>query len=117
MVHVEQTPLGCFEQNSLAIAESLVKQSIRVCDEGPHPLSVTQVLLRQEIRIKYFGVRRQGAEHAVLTFDNHAEPLAQMVLLEQLAHAHATHTANFVLIAGPDTPAGRADALSGPLFT
>ncbi len=111
MIDVEQAALGRLEQDALAGLQRLVQQARRVGDVRPHLLGVAEVLVAQRVGVERAGVRRQAAQQAVLARHDGAQPLAQVLGIQQFADADAGDAADLVLVARADAAAGGADGL------
>ena len=93
--------------------QPVVQQVRGVGDERPHALGVAEVLVAQRVGVERLSrptaSPANALHHPVLARHDGAQPLAQVVRVEQFADADAAAPADLVLVARADAAAGGAD--------
>ena len=89
VIDVEQTPLGPFEKQAFALLHGLIQQAYGVLDVRPHLFGVAEVFSTQRVGIELFRGCRGCRDYLILAGDDHAQPLAQVLGVQQFADADA----------------------------
>ena len=109
VVDVEQRALRTLEQHRLATFERLVQQELRVGDAMLEALGLGEDLV-DDLRGFECATVVDLDQDLVLEFERGLDLLREDLLVEHVGRTHADPR-DLVLVAGPDTAAGRADLL------
>src|SRR5262249_46805836 len=93
----------------LASRKSAMKKPGGVRDMRPHLLGLGPIFTTDFVRVESPRLDGQSFQDSILPWDDRVQSLAQVIGVKQLADSNPADSANLVLIARPDSPAGSPD--------
>src|SRR5262249_56762010 len=91
--------------------QAVVEQVGGIGHKGSDSFRVSEIFIAELVGVKIPGGRvgGQGTNHPVLSWNDGAEPTAEVIRLKKLADADPVASTDLVLIARADSSTGRSD--------
>ena len=102
MVDVQQRPLGPLEQQLATLADGVMKPGDAVGDVRPQGLGVTEILVRDLVRIERPEVGQHRPEQTVLVGDDPLQMIPKSIGMVQVADPDTVDAAHLVAVTGAD---------------